>query len=75
MHPVPVVQAHLEQRLPMLQTGVVDQDLDRADTGFDGIDTLPHLVLIGDVKGLRENRFLAELARPAAIGSVRAGRD
>ena len=49
--PVPVGQADVEQWLSALQTGVVDEDFDRPDLGFDTVDTGADLALVGDVEG------------------------
>ena len=71
-HAVPVVQADVEQRLPVLQPGVVHQDLDRADSGFDGCDSVLHLVGIGDVERDGVRPCLAELGRQCGAGAVQS---
>ena len=65
---VPVGEADIQQRLSVLRTGVVDEDLDRPDFGFDGGDAGPDLVLVGDVERAGRDSVI-----PEPVGQYRRG--
>ena len=48
--PVPGVAREVDECRPVLDAGVVDEDLDRTDATFELVDGLVNLVAVGDVE-------------------------